>query len=299
MFKKIIYIVFVMLLSISCNDGDGSDEVIMGPEQSSSNAQNQLDPTAINRLIESLPAPIEMAATIEDMNAPYSKNYLVSSELADGFDTNFKKALGLGFYSADLGYLNVYNRTNAIIEYLTVIKRIADDLDVDQFFDFQTLKRLATNSEDLNELMFQSVNSYHQMDEHLRSTNRSDLSALMVTGVWLEGMFLAAKVYEFKPDKDIRNRIGEQKEILGDLIYVINFFKDKPYFPELIKEFEALKEAYQGVVITTTKGELRKEIVDDIPVIIPDEYTTIEMTEEQFKEITELIVNIRNKLISA
>lgn len=299
MIRKTVYIVFVMFFALSCGNGDDNGEVIMGPDEENNAAQTDLDPGAINRVIESLPAPIEMAATIEDMNAPYSKNYLVPSELADGFDTNFKKALGLGFYSADLGYLNVYNQTNAIVEYLTVIKRISDDLDVDQFFDFQTLKRLATNSEDLSELMFQSVNSYHQMDEHLRNTNRSDLSALMVTGVWLEGMYLAAKVYEFKPSEDIRNRIGEQKEILGDLIYVINFFKDKPYFPELIKEFDKLKEAYQGVVITTTKGEFKEEIVDDIPVIIPDEYTTIEMTEEQFEEITDLIVNIRNKLISA
>lgn len=299
MIKKVVYIVFILFLSLSCNSEGGDNDVIMGPKDDNASAQTQLDPEAINRVIESLPAPIEMAATIEDMKVPYSKNYLVPSELADDFDTNFKKALGLGFYSADLGYLNVYNRTNAIVEYLTVIKRISDDLDVDQFFDFQTLKRLATNSEDLSELMFQSVNSYHQMDEHLRSTKRSDLSALMVTGVWLEGMYLAAKVHEFKADQTIRERIGEQKEILGDLLYVINFFKDKPYFFELIKEFDKLKEAYQGVIITTQKGEFKEEIIDGIRVITPNEFTTIEMTDEQFQEITELIINIRNKLISA
>ncbi len=299
MFKKVIYIIFLTLVISSCNNSSG-DKVIMGPEQTGTISQEQLNPVAINRVIESLPAPIEMAATIENMDVPYSKNYLVSSDLANGFDTNFKKAMGLGFYSADLGYLNVYNRTNAIVEYLTVIKRLSDDLDVDQFFDFQTLKRLATNSEDLSELMFQSVNSYHKMDEHLRTTNRSDLSALMVTGVWLEGMYLAAKVYEFKPNESIRNRIAEQKEILGDLMYVVNFFKDRPYFPELIKEFEKLKEAYQAVIITTTKRQVQEQATEgDIPVIIPDEYTVIEITEEQFKEITELIINIRNKLISA
>lgn len=298
MYKKTVYIVLVLLFALSCNNGN-DDEVIMGPDENKSENKTQPDPEPINRVIESLPSPIEMAATIEDMNVPYSKNYLVASKAADDFDTNFKKAVGLGFYSADLGYLNVYNRTNAIVEYLTVIKRISDDLDVDQFFDFQTLKRLATNSEDLSELMFHSVNSYHRMDEHLRKTKRSDLSALMVTGVWLEGMYLAAKVYEFKADESIRERIGEQKEILGDLIYVINFFKDKPYFPELIKDFDKLKEAYQGVVITTQKGEFKEEIVDGIRVITPNEYTTIEMTDEQFEEITATIIKIRNKLISA
>jgi hypothetical protein len=298
MFRKVSYIVFVLIFALSCNDGDDGD-VIMGPENDSSESKTQLDPGPINRVIESLPSPIEMAATIEDMNVPYSKNYLVPSEKASDYDTNFKKAMGLGLYSADLGYLNVYNRTNAIVEYLTVIKRISDDLDVDQFFDFQTLKRLATNSEDLSELMFHSVNSYHRMDEHLRNTKRSDLSALMVTGVWLEGMYLAAKVHEFRADQTIRERIGEQKEILGDLLYVINFFKDKPYFPELIKDFDELKEAYQGVIITTQKGEFKEEVVDGIRVITPNEYTTIDMSDEQFEEITTLIIKIRNKLISA
>ena len=298
MFRKVSYIVFVLIFALSCNDSDDGD-VIMGPEDNASESKTQLDPGPINRVIESLPSPIEMAATIEDMNVPYSKNYLVPSEKASDYDTNFKKAMGLGLYSADLGYLNVYNRTNAIVEYLTVIKRISDDLDVDQFFDFQTLKRLATNSEDLSELMFHSVNSYHRMDEHLRNTKRSDLSALMVTGVWLEGMYLAAKVHEFRADQTIRERIGEQKEILGDLLYVINFFKDKPYFPELIKDFDELKEAYQGVIITTQKGEFKEEVVDGIRVITPNEYTTIEMSDEQFEEITTLIIKIRNKLISA
>ncbi|MEA2042479.1 MAG: hypothetical protein U9N85_07995 [Bacteroidota bacterium] len=297
MFKKALYLIFAAFFVVSCGDGD--DEVIQGPENAGETNEAQLDPAAINRIIESLPPPIETAATIEDMDVPYSKNYLVPSEKADGFDTNFKKAVGLGFYSADLGYLNVYNRTNSIVEYLTVIKRISDDLDVDQFFDFQTLKRLATNSEDLTELMFLSVNSYHKMDDHLRSTKRSDLSALMVTGVWLEGMYLSAKVSKLKKNDKIKDRVGEQKEILGDMLYVLNFFEKKPYFPDLIKDFETLKEAYQDVVITTEQVESKEEVIDGIVVITPNELTSIHMTDEQFKEISDLIIKIRNKLISA
>jgi hypothetical protein len=76
------------------------------------------------------------------------------------------------------------------------------------------LKRLAINNEDLDRLMFLSVNSFNRMDRYLRDNNRNNLSTLIVTGVWIEGLYLATQVYKDKPDKRIADRIGEQKNYI-------------------------------------------------------------------------------------
>ncbi|MCF6365751.1 MAG: hypothetical protein L3J35_06060 [Bacteroidales bacterium] len=297
MAKKILFFIVITAIFTSC--GGGGDDTIDVPIGDDTTKRVEINPEKINALIESFPSPIEMAATIEDMQVPYSKKNLVPTENVGDFEVNFEKALGLGMLSADLGYLNVYGRKNAIVEYLTSIKRLADALDVDQFFDFQTLKRLAANSSDLQELMYLSVTSYHDMDEHLRKTRRSDLSALMITGVWLEGQYLAGKVNQFRADKRTEEIIAGQKDILKELLDVLDFFKDKARFTEMNKQFHELLLLYGNVVIEIHEGENKIIIEEDgTTVIDPGEYTTIEYTQEDLDKIINKIIQIRNNLIS-
>lgn len=298
MIKKLIFIFSVAVVFAACGGG-GDDETITGPDTQDDVRGVQIDPEKINGLIESFPSPIEMAATIEDMNVPYSKKHLVPTEIAADFDSNFEKALGLGMLSADLGYLNVYNRKNAIVEYLSSIKRLADALDVDQFFEFQTLKRLATNSNNLDSLMFLSVTSYHDMDEHLRKTRRSDLSALMITGVWTEGQYLACKVNQFKSDSTTEQIIAGQKDILKGLLDVLSFFDDKPKFKKMNDQFRELLKLYDKIEIKLIEGEDKVTYdQDSIPLIEPGEHTDIIYTKEDLNKIQNKIIKIRNNLIS-
>jgi hypothetical protein len=295
--KKYILLISVLFIFFSCGN-DKDDSNVIGPEDDQEVTNVEIDSEKIDALIESFPSPIEMAATIEDMQVPYSKKNLVPTETAADFDSNFDKALGLGMLSADLGYLNVYERKNAIVEYLTSIKRLADDLDVDQFFDFQTLKRLATNSANLDSLMFLSVTSYHDMDENLRQTRRSDLSALMITGVWLEGQFLACKVNEFKADKRTEEIIVGQKDILKELLTILDYFKDKASFKDMNKQFHELATLYDNVNIELIEGEDKVMIEDSITVIIPGDQSIIHYTQDDVKKISNKIIQIRNNLIS-
>ncbi len=139
--------------------------------------------------------------------------------------TSYQQSLNLGIYAADLGYLNMYNKTTAVIDYLTAIKTLSDQIKVGQFFDFTTLKRLATNSKNLDSLMYISVHSFNQMDKYLHSNNRTNLSTLIVTGVWIEGLYLGTQVYKVSPDKELADRIGEQKLTLDQLVLVLDKYQ--------------------------------------------------------------------------
>ena len=277
------------------------------PEENTENILGKVDSIEttipegeINDIIQSLPSPVEMAALINDVGVPFSKSYLASPDDADDYDTNFKKALGLGILSADLGYLNVYAQTNEIVNYLAVIRKISDDLNVGQFFDFQTLKRLATNNENMDSLMFLSVNSFHQMDEHLRKNNRSNLSALVVTGVWVEGLYLITQIVKNgTTNKDLNDRIGSQKVIVEKLNSILQAYKaqDKN-FETLADDFSELKNAYEAVQITIETGEVTTQKIDGVIVVIPKEKSIINMGKEQLDTIIALAEKIRNKLIS-
>jgi hypothetical protein len=294
-------LVFIVVVFVgSCGNSSGDDDAVNQLVDSLESDAYVIPEGEINDLIQSFPSPAEMAALIKDLGVPFSKGYLASPEQADDYDTNFKKALGLGVLSADLGYLNVYGQTNEIINYLSTIRSISDDLNIGQFFDFQTLKRLATNNDNMDSLMFLSQSSFRQMDEHLRKNNRTNLSALVVTGVWIEGLYILTQIVKKgNTSKDLKDKIGDQKFIVEKLNSILQVYKaqDKN-FEKLAEDFEDLKITYDPVTITVESGEVQTKEIDGIIVVIPMEKSTITMSEESLNSIIQKIESIRNKLIS-
>jgi len=301
MIKKLLYFLFVGFIVLAFHAcGNSNDEETDIDLNDIDTASPAIPEGQINDIIQSLPSPVEMAALISDVGVPFSKSYLASPDAADDYDTNFKKALGLGILSADLGYLNVYAQTNEIVNYLAVIRRISDDLNIGQFFDFQTLKRLATNNENMDSLMFLSQNSFRQMDEHLRKNNRSNLSALVVTGVWIEGLYLLTQIVKNGTvNKDLENRIGEQKIIVEKLNSILQAYRaqDKN-FEKLADDFSELKSTYDAIQITIETGKVTTKEIDGIIVVIPEDKSIVTMDKKQLNSIIVLTESIRNKLIS-
>ncbi len=280
--------------STDTNLQNGIDSILQGTDVVT------VSEAEIDDIIQSLPSPAEMSAMIKSFGAPFSKTYLISPEKANDYDTNFKKALGLGILSADLGYLNIYEKTNESVNFLGTIRKISDDLNVGQFFDFHTLKRLATNSEDLDSLMFLSQKSFRQMDNYLRKNNRSNLSALVVTGVWVESLYLLTQIVSNETKKDdLVDRIGEQKIILNMLNKVLQQYKvqDKN-FKQLADNFQELADAYEGVSIETISGEVKTVMIDGVEVTTTSDKSIVEMSDEQLTTLTKMVKDIRNKLIS-
>jgi len=254
---------------------------------------------SIDEIIGSFSSPVEMAAIMKSLDVEFSKSYLIDPTQTEDYDINNKKAFALGVLSADLGYLNIYEKTNLIVQYLSAIKRLSDDLRVSQFFDFQTLKRLATSNDNVDSLQFLSVQSFRDMDEYLRQSGRSSLSLLSITGVWIESLYLLTQVATDDNHTDMKNRIGEQK-ISFELLYgVIQLYRDDPYFVNLLAELKELKNIYDQVEITYQVGEPETIIDNEGNVlIIQNEQSIVNMTDEQFTQIISTTEKIRNKLIN-
>ncbi len=236
---------------------------------------------------------------LQALQVPYFADYLAPVEAADGLSTSFEQALRLGIYGADLGYLNIYEKTGTSIENLTTISKLANGIRVGQFFDFEILKRLAINKNNLDSLLFMSVDSYNKMDTYLRENNRGYLSALMITGVWIEAQYLLCKVVKDYPYEEIKNRIGEQKIVLNDLILLLNPYKESSEeYANLYADFDRIKKAYRHVDISYTPGDPETIEKDGRLVVIQNEESIVTMSEEQLSAIIVIIEEIRDKLTS-
>ena len=296
--KSFLYFLLVIPLVISCGGSSGDDtEIPDSIKNKVVQASGEVDKSVINDLVQNVSSPIEMAALIKKEGVPFSKDYLSDADNVDNLNTSFEKALNLGVYGADLGYMNIYDKTSLIINHITSIKKIAEDLKIGQFFDFSTLKRLASNNENLDSLMYISTSSFNRMDNYLRENKRGDLSTLMITGVWIEGLYLATQVTLKSKNEDIKNRIGEQKVSLESLMLILKLYEKDNNFAKLIKEFGKIKTVLEPVKISVVQGEPTTEEVDGSLMIVQHDVQHVEMPDGQMAKIVSVIKEVRNKII--
>ena len=297
--KKVIIIIYILFLVVSCNNGNRSGQYIFQEADATpfSEAEN-LSSEAIADIVKNIASPVEIANLLQILGVPFSHEYLAYSIDANKESSDFNRAMKLGIMGADLGYLNMYEKTGSSFDILAAIKSLAEDLKVEQFFDIDLIKKLSQSRSKLDSLLFISINSYEKTDEYLRANGRGQLSALMIIGMWIEGQYFATQVINNFPDNMLRDRIGEQKIILNDLLLLIAPYCNSSQEVEtLCEELYALKESYKDVRITYTQGDPVATEKEGGLVITQTETSEVEMTEEQLADIIKTISKIRNLIL--
>lgn len=302
MVKKLLIVILSAVLFFACAQDKSKDKKsdnLDAPDsvEQKDKKKKEVPQKALDNIVNSFSSPIEMAAYVEESGAKFSKSYLSPIESADKLNTEYEKAIGLGVLSSDLGYLNVYEQTSSIINLIGEIKRIADDLRIGQFFDFETLKELAMSNSHLDSLMTVSTNSFNRMDQYLRDQNRGKISTLMISGVWIEGMYFATRIVNKSEQSDIREFIGNQKIILEDLIKLVEVYKSDPNVKGLLERLKKLENAYKGVTVTYTEGKTETQVKDGRLVVIQKTESNAEMDDQTLQKIIDKTKEIRNNII--
>lgn len=257
-----------------------------------------IPPEVLNEILNSVPSPVEMTSLIQSSGAPYNESLLNPTSKVTSYTTNYKKSLNLGIYGTDMGYLNMYEKTVTSLSYLESIGDLADDLKVGQFFDFATMKRLASNKQNIDSIIYITTSSFDKLNKYLANQNRGHISALLLIGGWVEALHLACQISEEFPSEDMNLRIGEQKDALSQIMLVLKVYNSNPLFKPLVADFEDLKKAYDGVTITYTKGEPNAYVNENGMLVVEDNTEShVSITPEQVKTIISTVEKIRNNII--
>ncbi len=306
MLRKFLYILLIGVGTAlfsgcagnSSGKSDKSSDELISADSLSTDKPLKLSEEVISDVIQNISSPVEMATLIKSTGVAFSQKILNDPDNLDKYNTSFKRALNLGVFASDLGYINTFDKSSIVISYLLAVKELADGIKVGQFFDFAALKRLATNSNNLDSLMEISISSFNDMDAYLRNQNRSNVSSLIITGTWIEGLYITGSVIEQTNNQELIDRLGEQKDIVNILLIILENYKDDPNFTELSGYLMELKNLYSNVKITTEFTEPKKMVVDGSLIIVQDEISHVEITKEQVKEIIDQIKKIRKYIVS-
>ncbi len=297
--KKILLVLLPALFLTSCG---GSDDKLEQKVQTNDSLTGTLKPVdvseeTINGIIQSIPTPVEMASLLKSNGATYDAAILNTTDNASKYNTNYSKALNIGIYSADLGYINIYEKTFSAVNYLSTVKGLADDIKVGQFFDFETLKRFASNNNNYDSLLYVSTDNFNKMDAFLREQKRGELSVLMISGAWLEGLYIATQVNKQVKTKELKERIGYEKINLDNILVILNAYKQDKYFASIVAEFDKMKAIYDTIKITYEYKEPETKEVNGQLVIVNNSKSTVNITDEQVITITEALANIRGNMV--
>lgn len=287
---------------LSCGDKtpttNGIDE--LDKELNSSIEEENNNESISDSLIQtlnSIPSPIETAFQIQENGGDYNKSFLNSVENQENYSTTSVQALNLGIYSADLAYINIY-KSNDVIEYLTAVSRISQDLGIGKFFDLQSMSQLVKHDDNLDSLLQVTTDNFEMINKHLQEQEQSHLSVLMLTGGWLEGLHLINSVYLEKPSTPLKERIGEQKIVLTQLVNLVHHFEGKDQtISELYSKLVELNAVFEKVEIQRIESdEVEIVFVDGLRMAVPKSTSKIIISEDQINEIITLVNSIRTSI---
>jgi hypothetical protein len=301
--KKLTYFLcslFFLSVLASCNNSadqtQGEDELT--EFMSEGEEEMEVPKEVLDDIVRNIPSPVEMSALLKAIGIEFKGDILNHTSNADKYTTAYKQAINLGIYGADLGYINMYEKTGSSLNYLNAVKTVADQIKVGQFFDFATLKRLSNNKKDVDSLTNITILNFNKMDSYLREQGRGNLSILMVAGAWLEGLYISCQVAKEENHTEVVEKIGEQKIVIDDVLLLLSVFGKDQGMQPYVKRFEDLKARFDEITIVETYAEPETKEVDGKLVVTDNSSSVVKISPEQLKAIIAITDEVRNDFIN-
>jgi hypothetical protein len=252
---------------------------------------------SIDQLIQSFPSPIETSIIIKNAGNAFSSELLIPTKKLDRFVSSYDKAMAMGAFGGDMGYINIYEKSFVAIDYLAAIRLLSVDLEIDRFFDFEDMIRMAKSSSNIDSLQRMSTESFNNMEKYLREKGRDELSVLIVFGTWLEGAYIVSYIANDNLSEEMKNRVAEQKESVEKINEILVSASGDKYFANLARQLKPLADLYKKVKIEKIMREPEMKEVDGQLVFIDNSETKIITPEGVVQELINETVKLRNQLL--
>lgn len=292
--NQLIALSTIAFIAYGCDGESTTPEDDATLEQDADPKQSQL--MEIDGKVFSIPSPIQTASLIKNSGTNYNKAMLNIPSNVTKYSTNFKKALNLGVFGADLGYVTLYEQTQDAISFLTAIKSIGDDLGVSSAFDMELVQRFEKNIGNQDSILALVSDAYKSSDRYLKNSQQNDIGGLILAGGWIESLYFATNAAKMTSNKDIIKRIGEQKTTVNNLIKLLTPYYSKSEFTGLVDSLIELDELFSKIEITYTYVKPTVDAKNKVTTI--NSTTDVSITPEQLTAITEKVNKIRAEIIN-
>lgn len=278
--------------SEATNNGDNTKDVtnqkdsVVNPDESI---------FLIGDQIFSIPSPVQTAFLIKDVGVPFNSDYVNPADNAMNYSSNFSKALNLGVYGADLGYLTIYEQTDGALRYLKSVRGLSKELGLEGAFDEKLADRFSSNIGNQDSMLVFVSDAYRNSDNYLKDNDKNDVAALVLAGGWIESIYIAADAAISSNNSLLIERLGDQKKPLASLIAMLGQYNTDTDYEDLINELEDLYSIFDEIKYTyeyipSSTDESKK-------VTTIKSKHTVEIADGDLEAIIEKIKSIRTEIV--
>lgn len=241
-----------------------------------------------------LPSPTEIPYLLQETGAEFNQSLLNDKKKADSYLTrNDKAALNLGVYAADIGYLVSYDKTQEAIDYVTASKKLANGLGVLGSFDQEVLKSFEKNISNKDSLTRLVNDAVKQTEKYLKSDNRVKPAALMLTGSFIEGLYISTGLIKTYP-KDLKEQdrmviltpllrvVLQQRESIDDLTKMLSGVEQTEPVTSILEKLNSLEGSYRDLNI---EEKIKNNQADKI------------LTDKNLADITNTVESLRKSIV--
>jgi hypothetical protein len=289
--KTVCVFVFLALGLWSC--GSSSKE-----DQSKSDEFKEAEESlkdGIQDVVYNIPSPHEIPYLLESTGADFNQSLVSDRKKAESYLTKPDKvALNLGVYASDIGYLSSYDKTQEAIDYLTTAKSLADHMGVIGSFDTDILKNFESNISNKDSLAALLDRAIKKTDVYLKDDSRNKLAALMVTGSFVEGLYITTGVISSYPKDLLPN--DQRNVILTPLVRII--LEQEKSVNELVKMLGAVQPAEEPITSLLTEFTSLQSYYKNLNINeqIKNNKGSEVLNDKNLAEITRLVSKLRKSI---
>ena len=288
-------------LLLSCSNGKKPDKEELAKQvESLDETMPDISNDNIMMILSSIPSPLEISVHIQQSGIPYDRSLLNDPDNYSRYNSSNRKAINLGIYGTDLGYTDIYDHIQDGLNYLNAVKKLSDDLNIGQYFDFESIKKLTDAGDNIDSLLMITNQNFEKINKHFREQQQASLSTLLLTGGWLEALHITTQVTLKQMDNTIlRDRIGEQKIVLDNIVILLGTYGEyDDYINTLLIDMQKLETAFATVNLSYTYKASSSKVVDGVLEIQSNSESEVQIDDATINEIADIVHQIRSRIVN-
>lgn len=223
--------IFILLAVFSCGNRESNKEL--------KTAEFSIDTTNLfvtyKNTIFCVPSPQFVNLYLKRLGIYPVKSAINPVTNVEKYTTSSQKAINLGIYGADLGYLNIFSVSENTNEYLSTIDQLASELNLKIIFTREVYDQILALKNNQDSLAHYLSTVFTRVDNYLKENSQQQTSALVIAGGWIESFYLLCITYQQYKNDEIRNLIFQQKFVLENLIKCLApYYESSAELQELI-----------------------------------------------------------------
>ena len=292
---SLLFLSFALSAIVLTSCGSGTDDANINGDDTT-NVDNGGEKKSASFIFKSVPSTAELAVMIKNAGAIYDFKLLNDVKNKDKYTTTTAKAMNLGVYGADCSYASIFDQTNEMMFFIQCAQSLAGSIGASGAFDDATLDRVSQNKSNHDSVLSIKTDTYTITDQLLSEGGRSGVSALVVAGGWVEGLYIATNLANgTKNNAEIVKRIAEQKGSLKNLIELLQENEDTEGVKAIISGLKDIQAAYEKVDQNTTAEVKNTDEKNKLTTLGGGNQMTL--TKEQLAEITKTVGVLRASIV--